>query len=148
MTVEQAELAEIIEWRATLERLYRQIRIWLAEMDPAPTVEVSSTRIIEKRSGEYEAPMLVVSREEGSFNVQPVARWVVAAEGRVDLRGGGGRFILVQASENDPAVNDESGREAKDQEVNRWCWLQDRRPWKPVQLTGELFRDLIESFFE
>ena len=147
MSVQQAELPEIVEWRETLESLFREIRAWLAEMEPAPIVEDSTTQIIEKKSGEYEAPMLVVKRGEGEFRVQPIARWVVGEEGRVDMIGGDGPFILVRAkAKNDEANGESTHLPSKD--VDDWCWVQDHRPWKGVQLTGELFRDLAESCLE
>jgi hypothetical protein len=137
MSVQQAELPEIVAWRERIEGLYSDIRSWLAEMDPPPTIETTSTRIIEKHSGEYEAPMLLVKRGEGEFQVRPIAQWVVGADGRVDMEGGDGPFLLVWMGEK-WGVLDGIG----------WFWVQDSPPWKRVPLTGKLFRGLAETCLE
>jgi hypothetical protein len=148
MSVQQAELPEIVEWRAKLDALYANIRAWLARMNPVPTVETVSTRIIEKKSGEYEVPSLIVRRGEGEFRVRPVARWVVGADGRVDLEGGDGPFILVWMREEKAAVYNEDTFMLDEKDIDDWFWVQDRPPWKRVTLTGELFRGLAEVCLE
>ncbi len=148
MAVEQAEMPEIVEWRAKLEELFGLIHGWLGELDPPPSIEATTTTIIEHRSGEYEAPMLLVRRGRGEFRIRPIARWVVGAAGRVDLEGGDGPFILVRMVEPGALIFDESSVMSEIKDIDGWFWVQDRPPWHRVGLTGELFRGLAATCLE
>jgi hypothetical protein len=143
MSVQQAELPEIIEWRKKLDGLYDDIRTWVAEMSPSPTVEVHSIAINEKRSGEYQVPQLLVKRGDGEFWVRPIAKWVVGADGRVDLEGGEGPFILVWMVEKSALINKPNSM-IGEADIDDWFWVQDRAPWGREQLNGARFRELAE----
>jgi hypothetical protein len=140
MSVQQVELPEIVEWRERLERLYEKIRGWASEMKPPPTIEERSITLSEIRSGEYEVPQLLLKRDGNELWVRPVARWVIGAEGRVDLSNAEGSYILVYLKETPYHNTYKTNVEAND-----WFWVQDRPPWDNFQLDGDLFRGLAET---
>ncbi len=148
MSVDQKELPEIIEWRKQLESLYAQIRAWLAEMELPPVIETHPMRLLEKKSGEYEVSQLLVRRGNGEFRVRPIAKWVVGADGRVDLEGGDGPFLLVRMVGTVAHVSHEATSRLDEKDHGGWFWVQDRPPWKRIPLTGDLFRGLAESCLE
>ncbi len=122
--------SDIDEWRDELSALYDRLAGWLSRMDPPPIIERETATIHEERSGPYEAPKLVItSGTEGRLEVQPVARWVVGADGRVDLIGVEGPMHLI-------LLRDRGG----------WYYLPDRVTMDLQPLDETLFHRLAEAF--
>jgi len=82
----------------------------------------------EERSGEYEAARLLITSNGQMMRVEPVASWIVGADGRVDLRGIGGPFTLLYS-----------------QQDGGWLYLRETLPMEMYPLTQELFLQLAEA---
>jgi hypothetical protein len=143
MSVQQAELPEIVEWRDRLEGLYQNIRNWASRMKRPPTVEDRSITLNERRSGEYTVPELLLKRDGNQFWVRPVARWVIGAEGRVDLGNDEGSYTLVYLKETPYHNPVKTNKEAND-----WFWVNDRPPWDNYLFEEDLFLGLAEKCLE
>jgi hypothetical protein len=98
------------EWIDAVRRLDDQIIAWLKEADPEGLLLVvrSSTARSERGLGTYQVPSLQISLGESLAHVEAVGRNVVGsvssdgvigdrAEGRVDIWGTGGKYILHRA---------------------------------------------------
>ena len=147
MLTEQAEKPSLEDWRRKVEDLYSTIREWASEMEPTPTFATEPITIIEKWSGEYQIPRLLIRQGEDEMIVQPVARAVVGAEGRVDLKGLDGPFVLtLHESEPEPPIRTPKGvvRPAR-RTTKGWFWVEDRDPWGLIPLDGPFFRELAEA---
>lgn len=127
--------ASIEQWHAALDSLYDQIQIWTSDPDwlsqLGTPVEIKRNTITlhEDRSGPYDAEELILSYQGRHMKVRPKARWVVGADGRVDLIGTEGPFILLW-----------------DQARDGWFYLSDR-DWMVQDLRlldGPLFRRFAE----
>jgi hypothetical protein len=145
METKQAELPEITEWRGALDELYSNIDQWSQDRttwpegeDLPPTIEKSLIQLDEPKSGPYEVPQLqlLLKKNGRAMWVRPVARWVVGAEGRVELMvdlnraerySSEGPFTLVY-------LKGKGG----------WHWVDEGVAGKLRPLTGELFRRLVE----
>lgn len=88
-------------WRRRLRDLYEKIREWSKSHPQELYIEEGVVTLREERSGEYEAPCLTLRGGGQSMRFEPVGRWVVGADGRVDAKGIGGPFVLfLLESEN------------------------------------------------
>lgn len=106
------------EWIRAIRRLIQQIQAWLTDSDPEHVLQVREyhTEIREIGVGVYVAPGLAIRLEAREVQLIPIARNVVGphlsnglihvkrAFGRVDLIGGGQKYLLYR-SQTDP--NDE-----------------------------------------
>ena len=114
-------------WLGLLERLYADIRQWSQAL-PAVYVEELPVTVREERSGPYEATMLRVSSNARTMTVEPVAAWVVGADGRVDLKGVGGPFTLVYS-----------------QPKGGWYHVENKPPLTFLPLDQALYLDLARA---
>jgi hypothetical protein len=71
------------EWLAAANSLLADISAWAAEQEWQ--VETGEQTLQEKPLGEYETLCLTIHAPAGDLVVEPVARCVPGAEGRVDL---------------------------------------------------------------
>ena len=71
------------EWIAALKELTAQAEKWAGENDW--WVHLDSKTIEESMIGSYEAPVLMIRAPAGRLVLDPIARDVVGALGRVDL---------------------------------------------------------------
>jgi hypothetical protein len=78
---EQARLRD--EWLQVVEALGRQVRGWAEQR--GWTVTEERREINEERLGIYQAPVLQIETPHGSVFLEPIARDVGGADGRVDL---------------------------------------------------------------
>jgi hypothetical protein len=139
METKQSELPEIAAWRGALDELYSNIEEWTqdgitwpAGSDLPPAIVKSQIQLDEPKSGPYEVPQLLLKKNGRAMWIRPVARWVIGAEGRVDLQraerySSEGPFTLVYLKGN-----------------GGWHWVDEGVAGKLRPLTGELFRRLTE----
>jgi hypothetical protein len=74
---------ELEHWRALVKQLVDQVRTWAR--DRGWPVTESERRIEESRYGVYVLPELAIRAPSGTAYLEPVARDVAGAQGRVDL---------------------------------------------------------------
>ncbi|HEY5314276.1 MAG TPA: hypothetical protein VIK18_17215 [Pirellulales bacterium] len=114
-------------WRGRVDRLFRDLRPWIAEAIPDSAVQERSTLLIERASGPYEMPAMTVFFQGKAIDIEPVACWVVGADGRVDVRGplGDDAVLLVQNE--------------------KWYWLDQHAVDRLQPLTRDHFMALLQS---
>jgi len=105
-----AALTERQEWIAAVERLFAQIKEWLAQADTKRIlmIDESPIRIAERGLGTYEIPALTIGLGTREACIKPVARHVAAplrstgsiqvprAYGRVDMTNGLDRYMIFR----------------------------------------------------
>jgi hypothetical protein len=121
-------LIRVGHWREHLKLLFDNIRQWCPALPDGAYVQEEPILMREERSGEYEAARLLITSNGHMMRVEPVALWIVGADGRVDLQGIGGPFTLLY-SQNDGG----------------WFYLRETPPLKTYPLTQELFLELAEA---
>ncbi|MGO8898436.1 MAG: hypothetical protein ACLQU5_08800 [Isosphaeraceae bacterium] len=121
-------LVRVGYWRGQLRLLFGNIRQWCVALPGGSYVREEPILMREERSGEYEATRLLITSNGQTMRAEPVASWIVGADGRVDLRGIGGPFTLLYSRE---------GAE--------WCYLRETPPIEMYPLTQELFLQLAEA---
>jgi hypothetical protein len=126
MAMDTSIATELEEWQADLHALFDQIIAWLGEMDIKPQITRHRIQINEQRYGLYEAEELLITHQGHQMKVRPIARQVAGADGRVDILGIEGPFILVN-------LKDQGG----------WHYLADRAIFDLRRLEGNLFRRLV-----
>lgn len=75
--------AELSEWIADVRQLAYQVRAWCEDRGWAVTE--SQKRLDESVYGTYDVPELMIRSPSGSIYLEPIARDVAGARGRVDL---------------------------------------------------------------
>jgi hypothetical protein len=118
----------LASWRADLSALYNNIRAWAGEMQPPPAVSTRQVTLNEYLSGPYEVEELILARHGHQMIAHPVGFWTMGADGRVDLNGTEGPFILVNQRER-----------------GGWYYVADRPNLDLCPLDGPLFRRLAET---
>jgi hypothetical protein len=121
-------LLQVGEWRKQLQQLFDNIRQWCQTLPGGAYVQEEPLVMREERSGEYEASRLIITSNGQTMRVEPVALWIVGADGRVDLRGIGGPFTLLFS-----------------QQDGGWFYLAETLPIATYPLTQELFLQLAEA---
>lgn len=116
---------ERADWIAAVRELAEAVRQWSTEAGWAVTMVPKS--IEEQRLGSYEVPQLVVTTPQGHFCVEPVARDVFGADGRVDLIAlkTFNRMMLVRAG-------------------GRWVVRTESGVEWPADWSKETFLDLVQ----
>ncbi len=69
-------------WLALLDELFHDIASWSEEQE---WLVHRDTKKLEEPFGTYQAPYLAIRTPQGRFVVNPIARFVMAADGRVDM---------------------------------------------------------------
>jgi hypothetical protein len=111
------------DWRTQLTQLHEKVRQWVQEDDDLAHFEELQCDRSEERSGPYEVPMLIIHTRGATARLEPVARWVVGAEGRVDLIGEDDRAILVVDKNNVWSWIRQSGVEPGPHPLNKDLFL-------------------------
>lgn len=125
----QSAVVRVGHWRGRLETLFAQIRAWAATLPGGAAVVTEAPRTVrEERSGEYTVSELLLHRGGAEMRVVPIAAWVVGANGRVDLLGAGGPFVLIH------------------DETDGWQYVRERYPVVTLEvLTEGLFHQLAQA---
>ena len=121
-----SQLKERRRWKEALDQLTGDIQGWAKTRRWA--VERQSVELEERRLGKYSATSLHVHTGKGALIVEPVARFVTAGDGRVDLYGllRFRKLLLIR-------------------ERHEWkLYTEDRIPW-PLPWGEEAFVNLAES---
>jgi hypothetical protein len=132
---DKAIKATIEDWREAVQRLFAQIRAWLAESDPEGIIQIKEAKrdVTEPSLGRYEIPRLDLHAFGKWIGIIPKARNTVGsarppqrsvperAAGRVDITDELRRYVLYRFRQDDRDVwlIDDLNSEAKplDQEA-------------------------------
>ena len=123
---------QVRAWRKALRQLYDEVGQWCQQRSPPAIVQEDSIELNEERSGPYQVPMLRIMAEGRAADLEPIAGWVVGADGRVDLRGAGGREVLI----------------LEENEADKWSWVSDRATARLQELTNDLFLQLLDGVLQ
>jgi len=141
----RAGKASVEEWRAAIDRLFTQIRAWLAESDPEGIIEIKEgkQRLTESGLGRYEVPRLDLHAFGQWIGIIPKARKTVGvatppqrsvpkrSAGRVDITDELRRYVLYRFQEEGGDV-----------------WLIDDLQSELKPLDQEQFERALKSYLE
>ena len=84
------------EWISNVTKLLSQIRKWCQQEDWEVTQQ--EKQVTEELLGTYKVPVLRIRAPGGLLYVEPVARYVIGAEGRIDITSSPtmNRMLLVR----------------------------------------------------
>jgi hypothetical protein len=83
-------------WLVQLDKLYDLIEEWLGDLkDQGVTIERIPKIIYEDYIGDYEAHTLMIKVGGERVTFDPVGTIIIAARGRVDIKGANGTAMLV-----------------------------------------------------
>lgn len=71
------------EWVAAIEGLFAEVEAWARKEEWL--VQRTRKTVDEDRLGSYEVPVLTLQTPTGPVILDPIARYIIGAEGRVDL---------------------------------------------------------------
>lgn len=145
------------EYLSRVAALYKQAKRWIKEFDPKTQVIEESITIKEEPVEPYQAKVLVINRPAyKAVRLIPRGRWIIGAEGRVDMKSDLGTETLVYVSKGEPAIRidvlTENGKileegkprpRAKDV-AEGWVFVQNRQIGMLPSLDADLFRRLLE----
>ena len=93
----------IDDWIARVDALYRMIEHWLPEGWTARRIETvfMDEELMRKAGvGPRKLPVLSLSSpKEAVARIEPQGLWIIGANGRVDLRGRKGTFIILDSAD-------------------------------------------------
>ena len=142
------------EYLRRLAALYGWARAWVC--DKAQVAEESIT-IKEEPVDPYPAKVLVINRPNfKTVRMIPRGRWIIGAEGRVDMKSDLGTETLLYVSEGGPQIRiDELTENGKVLEKGKslslakdvaegWVFVQNRQLGMLPSLDADLFHRLLE----
>lgn len=155
MATQAIALANVQTYLQRVNQLYVDVRKWMTALEPGAQFSESEIEIAEEATGTYKAKALDISRPARlTLNLVPHGRYMLGAEGQVDVRSQLGREILVWVRAGAPALgfrfSRESGQAPEDLYgdptfpgiAEGWAWDdEDRGELLHLDLT--VFRDRI-----
>lgn len=145
------------KYLARVEILYDQVRKWINGFDPKAEIAEENISLHEEPVEPYQAKVLVVKRPAyKTVRMIPRGRWIIGAEGRVDMKSDLGTETLVYVSEGGPAIKidvlTENGKvleEGKPRRIAKnvaegWVFVQNRQIGMLPSLDADLFHRLLE----
>lgn len=141
-----------------VDGLYAQVRKWVEEFDPTAEISEENLTLYEEPVAPYQAKVLVIKRPTYKpVRLIPRGKWILGAEGRVDLKSDLGTETLVYVSEDVPTISidrlTESGKVLEERMPNSlpnndvakgWVFVQNRQIGMLPTLDADLFRRLLE----
>jgi hypothetical protein len=138
-----------------VDQLFADVRNWMVALEPDAHCSESQIELAEGATGPYKATALDVVRPgRPALRLIPRGRYMVGAEGRVDVRSRLGREILVWVRVGGPAVGfrfspqtgeapeELSGRPMYPGIAEGWAWSDEDRG-ELLHLDLAIFRDRI-----
>jgi hypothetical protein len=149
--------ANVHTYLQRVDQLYADVRNWITAMEPNAQVFETEIELVEEATGPYKAKNLEIARPgRPALRLIPHGRYMVGAEGRVDVRSRLGQEILVWVRAGGPAVGFKFSRgtgEAPEELSGRlmfpgiaegWAWSDEHRG-ELLHLDLSVFRDRILS---
>lgn len=141
-------------WLDQLDKLYDQVETWLGELkDLGVTLERVPRPMYEDRIGDYEAHALVIKAGAERVEFDPVGTIVIAARGRVDIKGANGKAMLVLFPKGERPQIEPDGEEPRTVEMQNaepgeyeWCIARHGGP-RPVYvgLNEKTFLEVLRA---
>lgn len=117
-------------WKERLNALYAMIGDWLPDgWEARPGTPVVMHEPLMRKFGMNAKPMPTLELRDSaghSARLEPRGLWIIGANGRVDLKGGGQRYLIVDIAENFEAPDWQAARAEKrrDREAVSRGWLR------------------------
>jgi hypothetical protein len=96
------------EWLDYLNKFYNKVETFLRDFSESKNVSVNYPKksIIEELIGEYEVHRMILLFKGNQVVFEPIGTNLIAAKGRVDMKGSAGtvRFVLVPKNSNGPGI--------------------------------------------
>jgi hypothetical protein len=155
MAVQTDPRTNVNTYLLRVAELYADVRTWMASLEPSSQFSEIDVELNEEVTGSYKAKTLEVTRTgRPSIQLVPRGRYMIGAEGRVDVQSHLGREVLVWVRAGGPAVGfqfSSGGGRAPEELLGRqmfpgvaegWAWSdEDRRELLHLDLA--VFRDRI-----
>jgi len=145
------------EYLSRVAALYKQAKTWIEGFDPKAQIAEESITIKEEPVDPYKAKVLVINRPNyKTIRLIPRGRWIIGAEGRIDMKSDLGTETLVYISEGGPAIRidvlTENGKvleKGKSRPLTKdvaegWVFVQNRQIGMLPSLDANLFHRLLE----
>ena len=145
------------EYLERVENLYAKARKWIDGFAPKAEVSQEVTTLHEEPVEPYSANVLKIERPDyKTVHLIPRGRWIIGAEGRVDMKSSLGTETLVYVSDGGDSIKidslTENGKVLKEEgpEYNAkdvaegWVFIQNRRLGMLPSLDADLFHRLLE----
>jgi hypothetical protein len=155
MPAQAVAVANVQTYLERVEHLYTDVRVWMAALEPSTQFSETEIELDEEATGAYKAKSLEILRPgRAALRVIPHGRYMIGAEGRVDVRSRLGREILVWVRAGGPAVGfrASTGNGVDLEELSGplmfpgiaegWAWTDEDRG-ELVHLDLTVFRDQI-----
>jgi hypothetical protein len=147
--------ANVQAYLQRVRQLYDDVSNWMTTLETNSKFSETEIELSEEATGPYKATILEIARPgRPAIQLVPRGRYMVGAEGRVDVQSGLGREILVWVQAGGPAVgfrfSPGSGEAPEELSgdamfpgiVEGWAWSdEDRRELLHLDLA--VFRDRI-----
>jgi hypothetical protein len=154
MAAHAIAIANVQNYLHRVEELYADVRRWITTLEPNAQFSEAEIEVVEEATGPYKAKSLEIARPgRPALRLIPRGRYMVGAEGSVDVRSRLGREILVWVRSGGPAVGFRSspGSEAPEELsgdpmfpgiAEGWAW-SDEDLAELQHLDQDVFRDHI-----
>lgn len=119
----------LIEWIGNINKIFGKIKIWITPLIVKNLVSIKENKNIhiEEISGSYDAPVLSIHGKNWTMHLKPVGRYVVGAQGRIDIACGPKSAMLLLHKDG-------------------WKLAEKKdRGFDYKELDEELFADIIEE---
>lgn len=145
------------EYLKRVSDLYKQIKKWAGEVDPTITHQENEINLTEEAVESYSAKELIVKHPDYKpIHLIPRGRWIIGAEGRIDMKSDLGTETLLYTSEGGPHVKidtfTENGKilqQGKSHPIAKevtegWVLVQNKQLGLLPALDKDLFVKLLE----
>jgi hypothetical protein len=145
------------EYLEHVAALYSRVREWLRGFAPDAQIETERITLREEPIEPYPAEILVINRPHyKTVRLIPRGRWIIGAEGRVDMKSDLGTETLVYVTDGGPAIKFETLTEngkvldrgehrlAPEDVAEGWVFLQNRQMGMLPVVDADLFYRLLE----
>ena len=112
------------KWISEIEEFFSMIKRWLNDSINKGLIDLKEKEIeiSEENLGTYKTKSLQIFFENKKVEFVPIGKLVIGAEGRIDIKFVGGRYILLY--DNGWKYLDESGIQKKLIDFNEECFTE------------------------
>ena len=155
MAAQAVAVANVDAYLRRVDQLFADVRNWMTALEPDAQFTETRIDLVEEATGPYKAKSLDIARPgRPALRLVPRGRYMIGAEGRVDVRSRLGSEILVWVRAGGPAVGfrasprvgeppeELSGRAMFPGIAEGWAWSDEDRG-ELRHLDQAIFRDHI-----